>query len=140
MDNMISSMNVNMHNTARRNRMDEFSGSLHVNRHTFKRPTVPAFMTVYKKLKFKMKLSYESWLCGLKLGQFLHMTIYKTIVERQRLAQYDLNEFTSNKEFNNQHNLFYKVSKGTASLSDWSRIAGQTWQELRNKAMSEKYQ
>ena len=42
----------------------------------------PAFMSIYKILKFKMKVSYQRWLLNLKMGRLLHMAIYKTIVQR----------------------------------------------------------
>ena len=40
----------------------------------------PAFMSIYKILKFKMKVAYERWLLNLKMGRLLHLAIYQTIV------------------------------------------------------------
>ena len=45
-----------------------------------------SYMSVYKMLKFKMKVSYQRWLFNLSKGQLLHNAIYKTIVQRQRMA------------------------------------------------------
>lgn len=54
-------------------------------------------MSLYKQMKFKMKMSYERWMLNLKMGRLLHLAIYQTIVERQRLAHYDLNQFLTAK-------------------------------------------
>ena len=66
-------------------------------------------MSAYKRLKFKMKVSYERWMKGLKMGQLLHMAVYRTVVQRQRQAQFELNQYTSVPEYNHQHGLFHQV-------------------------------
>ena len=43
----------------------------------------PDFMLVYKKMKFKMKLAYESYMNNVKVGRLFNIAIYKTIVQRQ---------------------------------------------------------
>ena len=40
----------------------------------------PAFMLVYKKMKFSMKLSYESYMKNVKVGRLFNLAIYKTII------------------------------------------------------------
>ena len=43
---------------------------------------VPDFMLVYKQMKFKMKLTYESYMKNVKIGRLLNIAIYKTIIQR----------------------------------------------------------
>ena len=43
---------------------------------------VPDFMLVYKHMKFKMKLTYESYMKNVKVGRLLNIAIYKTIIQR----------------------------------------------------------
>ena len=43
---------------------------------------VPDFMLVYKQMKFKMKLTYESYMNNVKVGRLLNIAIYKTIIQR----------------------------------------------------------
>ena len=45
-------------------------------------PVVPDFMLVYKQMKFKMKLTYESYMNNVKVGRLLNIAIYKTIIQR----------------------------------------------------------
>ena len=45
---------------------------------------VPDFMLVYKEMKFKMKLTYESYMKNVKVGRLLNIAIYKT----RKLLQY----------------------------------------------------
>ena len=47
-------------------------------------------MALYKMLKFKMKVSYQRWQFNLSKGQLLHNAIYKTVVQRQKMAQHAL--------------------------------------------------
>ena len=65
-------------------------------------------MSLYKRLKFKMKLCYTEWRYDLRTGQLLHDAIYKTIVQRQRLAQHELSKFMTT-PYNDQHQLFTTV-------------------------------
>ena len=43
---------------------------------------VPDFMLVYKQMKLKMKLTYESYMNNVKVGRLLNIAIYKTIIQR----------------------------------------------------------
>ena len=43
---------------------------------------VPDFMLVYKRMKFKMKLTYESYMKNIRTGRLLNFAIYKTIIQR----------------------------------------------------------
>ena len=53
----------------------------------------PDFMLVYKKMKFKMKLAYESYMNNVRVGRLLNIAIYKTIVQRQEIAANNLSNF-----------------------------------------------
>ena len=53
----------------------------------------PDFMLVYKKMKFKMKLAYESYMNNVKVGRLFNIAIYKTIVQRQEIAANNLSNF-----------------------------------------------
>ena len=44
------------------------------------------FMSIYRKLKFKMKLGYECWRQGCELQQLILNAIQKTLDEKLALA------------------------------------------------------
>ena len=41
-----------------------------------------AFLRIYKILKFKMKLAYESWVRSLKLSELIHRAVFRTVVQK----------------------------------------------------------
>lgn len=43
---------------------------------------VPDFMLVYKRMKFKMKLTYECYMKNIRTGRLFNFAIYKTIIQR----------------------------------------------------------
>ena len=51
------------------------------------------FLSVYKKLKFKMKLSYESWNRRITLGQLIQNAVFKTLVQIYRITGFQLQKF-----------------------------------------------
>lgn len=66
---------------------------------------VPDFMLVYKRMKFKMKLTYESYMKNIRTGRLLNFAIYKTIIQRQCMAANFLSSFLD-KEYKIQNGLF----------------------------------
>ena len=53
----------------------------------------PTFMIAYKKMKFKMKLAYESYMKNVKVGRLFNLAIYKTIIQRQCMAANNLSSY-----------------------------------------------
>ena len=51
-----------------------------VHRHIFKF-TDSNFLYIYKVLKFKMKLAYESWIKRISLSELIQRAIFKTLVQ-----------------------------------------------------------
>ena len=71
-------------------------------------------MALYKMLKFKMKVSYQRWQFNLSKGQLLHNAIYKTVVQRQKMAQHALQHYMTGR-YNDQHNLFGSIHSRSAN-------------------------
>ena len=62
----------------------------------------------YQHLKIKMKLAYESWMKNISLGELIQRAVFKTLVQKQRLAVFNLHKFL-NPVYNCQHGLFDTV-------------------------------
>ena len=45
------------------------------------RETDNKFLYIYKLLKFKMKLAYESWIKRISLGELIQRAVFKTLVQ-----------------------------------------------------------
>ena len=52
---------------------------LHVLHVKVYKPGTPDFMKIYKQLKLKMKLAYESWKRQIELSTLFHYAILKTL-------------------------------------------------------------
>ena len=63
-------------------------------------PCGPSFMSLYKHMKFKMKLAYEAWSHNLEVGTLIHYAVLKTLQQKLRDTTRCLQEFVRDPAFN----------------------------------------
>ena len=61
---------------------------IHVVHHHVYKPEGSDFLRLYRRLKFKMKMSYEAWVQRVKLKDLVLRAIFKTLNQLQNFAHY----------------------------------------------------